>query len=414
MKRNFFKMAFVSLLALGALCSCSKDEDKNKNGAIQSNTLNVTVENAASYSGKISDVKLSADGSDVTLASAPYNNGKFTITLPESLGRQYLDAIGTPRDVTISDTDVKTGLAILYAYESGSRIGRFYHGAGDWQGFLMYADGDVSITGSHSFTNSFGGTTAETFNNCNLADGWNILYIKGTQTGSSDEYEYTTRAPAGAKWYFTAMEEDEEYVVIQNNILTIAMENPAGYTGKIDAVQIEVFSETDQEYIPLAGADYNSRGYTLINLPESLNSLYLYGLTQDDGRTVSDPDFRMGAVALSTYKSGSETGALYHGTENCMGGLLYADRDVSITGSFAGIYEDGDKYTEKYNMHLAEGWNLMYVKMTQKTGNSYEYEYATQAPQGAKWHFREYSSTSAALHKRLHSLSAKQMSRFLK
>jgi hypothetical protein len=213
MKRNFFKTAFFSLLALGALCSCSKDgdEDADGNGTIQNNTLNVTVENAASYSGKISDVKMTVEDSEIVLASAPYNSGKFTLTLPESPGRQYLGSVAEDEEgLTVSDPDVKAVFVILSAYESGFCVGSFFHGTGDWVGMLTYADGDVSISGTYSHANYIGGTTAERFHNCKLTGGWNIVYIKVTEKGSSDEYIYTTQVPEGAKWYFTAIEVEED------------------------------------------------------------------------------------------------------------------------------------------------------------------------------------------------------------
>jgi hypothetical protein len=359
---------------------------------------------------------MTVEDSDITLASAPYNNGKFTLTLPESLGRQYLSSLVTSEEgLTVSNPDAKAEFVILYAYESGSRVGSFYHGTRDWMGILMYVDGDTDITGSYSYTDYSGVKITETFNHFSLTGGWNIVYVRVTRTGSSYEYEYTTQVPAGAKWYFIASEEDDdddddEYTVIQNSILTVALENPASYSGKIDAVKLEAYYEAGDEYIVVASADYNSRGHTLISLPSSLDSKYLYGLLEVEERTVSDPDLKMRTATLSAYKSGYDIGYLYYGTENYESELIYADRDASITGYYSGIDDDGIKREEKYSMYLKEGWNMMYIKTAQKTGKSYEYEYTTQAPKGAKWYFNEYgSSTSAALHKQLRTISRRSL-----
>jgi hypothetical protein len=93
MKRNYLKMAFVSLFAVAALCSCNKDEDDNNDnggtGAIQNNAISIEVEDGASYSEKIDIVKLECEGG--TLANAPFNNGRFTLNLPASVSVQYLE-----------------------------------------------------------------------------------------------------------------------------------------------------------------------------------------------------------------------------------------------------------------------------------------------------------------------------------
>ncbi|MDR1340600.1 MAG: hypothetical protein LBK58_11195 [Prevotellaceae bacterium] len=218
MKRNFLMMAFVSLFTVVALCSCNKDEDENDdkggNGVIQNNTVTAVVENGASYNSKIDLVEAvtySNDDKLITLASAPYTNGGFTLNLPASLGAQYLEPLFDEEDeipdgVTVSNPNVKTGEAILDAYKSDSYVGSFYHGNGDWEGELIYVDGDVSISGSGTETWTYGEGTEyeETYTNtyrynCNLRKGWNIMYEKRTE---KDSYEYTTQAPANVKWYF--------------------------------------------------------------------------------------------------------------------------------------------------------------------------------------------------------------------
>jgi hypothetical protein len=222
MNRNFLMMAFVSLFTVVALCSCSKDDDENGdnggNGVIQNNTLTVSVENGASYSGKIDVVKATtyseSDDDEFTLVSAPYTNGGFTLILPANLGAQYLENLDEdeiPQGITVSNPKAKTGWADLDAYKGDNRAGYFYHGIGDWEGELIYVDGDVTISGSYTETWTNGGgteyeetyTETHRYNNCNLRKGWNIMYGKETEKGNNSyEYEVTTQVPAGAKWYF--------------------------------------------------------------------------------------------------------------------------------------------------------------------------------------------------------------------
>jgi hypothetical protein len=209
MKTNYFKMAFVGLFAVVALCSCSKDEDDNSssdnggNGEIQNNTLTVSIENGASYSEKIDFVKVMCDG--ITLASAPYNDGNFTLNLPPSVSDQYLEALfdEIPQGITLSNPDVKGAYALLIAYKSDAETGFLYLEAGGWEGEgLIYANGDVSIAGSYTETED-GETYTFRFNNCNLKKGWNTRYVKTVQKGdNSYESEFTTQVSEEAKWYF--------------------------------------------------------------------------------------------------------------------------------------------------------------------------------------------------------------------
>jgi hypothetical protein len=224
-------MAFVSLFTVVALCSCNKDENEDdenggngENAWIQNNTINVVIENNAQYSSEIDTVKVQVgvSGNDdyyyLTLASVPYNNGKFTIKLPESINKQYLynvfeeleimDHGEIPEGITISNQNIKGCYMGLYAYKSGlphNQGGFCYYGTedGDWTGELIYMDGDVSITGTGTFYWPY--DWADTYKcNIHLEKGWNMVYEKNNKkTDQWYEVEYTTQAPAGAKWYFT-------------------------------------------------------------------------------------------------------------------------------------------------------------------------------------------------------------------
>jgi hypothetical protein len=206
MKRNYLKMAFVCLFTVVAICSCKKDDDDETGGdsSIKDNTFTVVVENGNSYNELIDVVKLELDevqnSSTVkysALASAEYKNGGFTLTLPASVSSQYLEPLDdSPDGVTVSNRNVKFAWINLSAYKSDSDIGYFYVKSGDWKGGLMYADSNVSITGTE--TESDEKDTYTTRYSMNLKKGWNIVYTKG----NNRIYEITTTAPAGAKWYF--------------------------------------------------------------------------------------------------------------------------------------------------------------------------------------------------------------------
>jgi hypothetical protein len=207
MKRNFLMMAFVCLFTVAALSSCSKDDDDT--GNISDNTVVAVVENDSSYPGMIDIVQAeiwSEDGLHV-LASAEYKNGGFSLTLPESVNDRYLDPFDEdyiPEAIKISNWDVKTGWIYLEAYNTADvNVGYFYHKTGGWEGELVYASGNVSITGSYTEEDDDGDTRTEKYN-LNLKKGWNIVYANETKTGNAYTLESTSTTPAGAKWYFYA------------------------------------------------------------------------------------------------------------------------------------------------------------------------------------------------------------------
>jgi hypothetical protein len=190
------------------------DDDDDENNAIQNNIIIAVVESGASFNGKIDSVKAefyseSNDGSYddvlITLASAPYKDGGFTLNLPVSVNSQYFESLGfdegVPQGVTISNLETKRVVVNLLAYKSGSYIGYFYHGAGGWQGIPVYFDSNCNITGS--YTNTYTTSTSKYSYNVSGEKGWNMSYIKETDKGNnSSEEETTTIVPAGAKWHF--------------------------------------------------------------------------------------------------------------------------------------------------------------------------------------------------------------------
>jgi hypothetical protein len=202
MKKNFLAMAFVSLFTVAVFNSCNKDKDgkEDENGGIYK--ITAAVENGSSYNEKIDNVKALIGASVV--ANSAYSDGGFVLELPASVNEQYLESIealfdgNIPAGITVSNPDVKNGRVDILAYKSNQEIGAFYYGASGWTGFLLYADGDASITGS--YIDSEDGATQEM--DLHLTKGWNIIYTKFTFTEEGMSYIETTGGPSGARWYF--------------------------------------------------------------------------------------------------------------------------------------------------------------------------------------------------------------------
>jgi hypothetical protein len=407
MKRHYFIMAFVSLFMVVALCSCDKDDDgddkkdENPTSVVENNTITAIVENGNSYNDKIDSVKLktyirvNGKETQVELASASYSNGGFTLKLPATLSDAYLEnAFEDMSDgVTISDPNIRTfDDYYIYAYnESGEEIGGFeYRNTSGWDGFLCYANTDVSVTGidtdEHGVYNY----------NIHLKKGWNIGYEKFVEIDGKYVEENTTIAPSGMKWYF---DEDEDENVeeptsgVENNTITAIVENGNSYNDKIAVVKVMMDVGGDTE-VEIASAPYSNGGFTL-KLPATVSDAYLYTFNNEDlsaGVNISNSNVRVSFddTYIAAYnKSGEEIGAFdYENSSDWWGMLIYANGDISITGTET--YE-GDDHVVHWNMHLKRGWNMWY----EKEGEGVE-EYTTQVPSGTmKWYFYEYSSSSA-------------------
>jgi hypothetical protein len=204
-------MAFVCLFTVVALCSCNKDDDddavNDTSRVIVNNTITAIVENGNSYNEEIDEVKVlfGLSSSSPVVTSSTYNNGGFTLNLPETVSETYLEPYGKLREgIKASNPDVKRQGAYIYAYKSGRKLSYFHYGTfgtsgtSGWKGNLIYVDGDVSLTGTA--TESSGSVQKW---NMHLKKGWNVWYLKGSSLGNGKFLnEWTTKAPADAKWYY--------------------------------------------------------------------------------------------------------------------------------------------------------------------------------------------------------------------
>jgi hypothetical protein len=201
------------------------DPDDNKN---ENAHPTIVIENGGIYTGKIDNIKEEIyltypvysdqpgyetiiDHTEqryvTTLATVPYINSGFTLTLP-AIGEQYLQPIpdlmgGIWNDLIISNPNVKgCFILLLSAYESETIT--FYHITENWTGCLLYANGSMSITGTHYEFSDDGKLMEEHNWNVHLKKGFNIVYSNGKYNGEDNfraEFKITTQTPAGAKWY---------------------------------------------------------------------------------------------------------------------------------------------------------------------------------------------------------------------
>ncbi|MDR2287494.1 MAG: hypothetical protein LBE04_08500, partial [Prevotellaceae bacterium] len=197
---------------------------------IVNNTIIATVRNGSSL-GEIDSVRVIIynykDWNDYVVTTRVYPQQLY-IELPENVSDSYLtelldersifdttlffiDIDDVPEGITISNRNVKIGLAYIYACKFGNHytdfynIGHFFYGTADCQGRLVYANGNVSITGTTTIhTDTYTDIYFITYTyNIHLKKGWNMVYIRLNYDyeEKTTEKEYTTTVPTGAEWY---------------------------------------------------------------------------------------------------------------------------------------------------------------------------------------------------------------------
>ena len=209
-------MKKFSALMLGAMAcaavlvaSCKKDDDKEP-GSNPVSTINAAVVNGGSVDVDTVKAIVYTNGAWYLFATAPYTGGGFTITLPDNVDPECLSLMfddGAMTSLSMSNRNVKVVYSDVRGYKSGSNKGNFYYEK--WEGefgegtqvassSLVYADGDVVITGTHTETS--GAQTNIDVYNVSLKKGWNFMYRARERSDNTRKDTYTTSDP-GAKWY---------------------------------------------------------------------------------------------------------------------------------------------------------------------------------------------------------------------
>jgi len=156
------------------------------------------------------------DLQEVTIASAPFKNGGFKMTLPEKIDERLLeditafpDYMGTiPAEINISDKNVKGTIVVAFlAFKNNLWVGDFrciyFSNDHDTEAFLFYSfvDGDCKVSGT--VTRTYGPITSKDIFDLDLKKGWNAVYQIQTVAGNTNTVKVTTKKPDfDLTWYF--------------------------------------------------------------------------------------------------------------------------------------------------------------------------------------------------------------------
>ncbi len=203
MKKYFLNAVCLCLCAGFVFTSCKKDDDGPGTSSIEDNKITATV-SASNVDNVKALVDVSGDNmgnlTGTSVANSSFSNG-FTLTLPATVDAKYLEEFDDddfPSGISVSDKSAKTGEIVIVGYDkAGAQLGTFWYASNTWDAGFIYADKNVTITGSG--TDKYGDTEVY---NVSLVKGWNIIYGTETEKNDVSTYTYTTSDPGGLKWVF--------------------------------------------------------------------------------------------------------------------------------------------------------------------------------------------------------------------
>ena len=195
----------ISTAALFAALSFTGCENNSKNGG--SLTINAKVEDGNSINNFVDEVYAIDYSQEIIIASAPYKNGGFKITLPEKIDERLLFQITDYFEEEI-DGGVKvsnkyasiTNINHFAGYKNNEDVFAFYLEGGNSEKhvtvFYFYVDTDVQIIGAFEPEWWFQPIKY----NMNLKKGWNTVYY--IYKGGGIDTRTTQKPDIDLKWCY--------------------------------------------------------------------------------------------------------------------------------------------------------------------------------------------------------------------
>jgi hypothetical protein len=216
-----FQILIAAMLACSLMVACGDDD--NGDGWFNG-TISGTVENANEFPNvrRIAATISFSEDDRISLAYGNFSNGRFTITLPQTMDARYLEDISDFSFIdagklpdNISNRNARLGTfwnLIGISSSSGAfswddwvtevKYGKL-HDDGDWLSTwvrFVYSDSNVTITGSHT---ERGTSWEETYSyDLSLKRGWNRIYCTYKYESGSELYSFSSKSVSGLRWYF--------------------------------------------------------------------------------------------------------------------------------------------------------------------------------------------------------------------
>ena len=225
-------MKTIGFLIVALICAsvlftnCKKDKDDFTYSSVTA--VNAKVEGGSKYDfDKVLGVMYYGNYYDDELVvnEGNYTNGGFSFSLPDNVDAEclyrLLDGFSDfPGKLNVSDNFALMNFIEIEAFTSGQYMGDFEYATYEFNqsttgvsysasmGMYCYVDRNVTVKGKGSETETYEGitTTMKLVMDVAFKKGWNIMYMtiagKETKTSASGTITFTTKRPAGMKWYF--------------------------------------------------------------------------------------------------------------------------------------------------------------------------------------------------------------------
>ena len=149
------------------------------------------------------------EGEDIIIATAPFTNGGFKMTLPKTIDERLLSSMSdVPPGITVSNQNLKAAsIEEFVAFKNDLRVGEFWCVGFGFQGEVesrlnyTFADRDCKISGSS--TETYWEYTYIDNYDIDLKKGWNIIYMTQIEEDNTYTFNLTTQKPSfNYVWYF--------------------------------------------------------------------------------------------------------------------------------------------------------------------------------------------------------------------
>jgi hypothetical protein len=337
------RAALITVFCMGTEVVITVTQRATKEDGTEHERFNRTITgHIVDADNSASTVKLKTESENVVveLATAPCQNGNFTITLPKTVESGLLYAItdNVPPAVQLSDRETRT-LDVFWTLGNDDIV--LISGDEKVAATLIYVDRDCNVTGygmDESIRMEF---------NMELKAGWNWAYVSEKNGNISVT---TTKPDVELQWLVEVQTPEPEPF---NPVISGHIVNGSNVTD----VQFVVDPEL-QEGITVLAADTCINGNFTIILPDTVDSRLLY-LEQNMPNTMQSSEssfYTMLDWPLFISNAGSIH--LRSADGKIEARLQYSNKDVVITGY---VEEDNGKYRLDYDTDMKAGWNWIYI-----------------------------------------------------
>ena len=175
-----------------------------------------------------------------------------------------------------------------------------------------------------------------------------------------------------------------------------------------DITEVRAVLDESNGYV-IASCEYIN-GKFILDLPPTVEEKYLYPFSTEEMEEdfpveikISDPNAKTTSIMIMSYDESDNHLGYFHYEKYINNDdiyteteteVVYADRNVSLTGSFS-VTEEGVTVSCKVSAHLKKGWNYVYMTFSE-TEKSLSLEMTTTEPSGMKWeYYSKYTYKSA-------------------